>query len=65
MPYFNAYDESGNVTAQFELGNYRGFYIRDHEMPRQMLPNDLIELQKAALKEIIKEMRKGEEWQNG
>lgn len=64
LPYFNAYDEAGRTVAQFELKDYRGFYIREHLMPSKILPDDLIELQKTCLKEIIKEMKKGDEWQN-
>lgn len=63
-PYYIGYDEAGQIVAQFNLKGYRGFYVRDHEMPGKILPDDLIELQKTVLKEIIKEMKKGEEWRD-
>lgn len=62
--YFICYDNDGKIVAQFELKDYRGFYIRDHILPSKILPDDLIELQKTALKEIIKEMKQGEGWRN-
>lgn len=64
MPYYIAYDEDGKIIAQFDLKDYRGFYIREHETCSKILPDDLIELQKTVLKEIIKEMKQGDEWRD-
>lgn len=61
---FVGYDENGQIVASFSLENYRGFYVRDHIEPNKGIPEDLIDLQKTFLKELIKEIKEGNEWKD-